>query len=181
MSLDLIQRCSCDEACGRRGASSGPRMRAGSYEENRGDSIIRDTSAPDFPPRNHELGSRVAESFDRVSALGRDTRPIDWLAARIRTLPLRPFQAAKSRRQNAIAGVPFACYPRRELCSGCSSVGIVVELGAWSRERPLTALSGTTRFAGGLPLSARERSLALRQSDGKVCPLPAIGDCSHNT
>jgi hypothetical protein len=71
-------------------------MRAGSYEEN-------------------TEGNR--------SNLRRDTRPIDWLAARNRTLPLRPFQAAKPRRQNAIPGVPFACYPRR---------GFVADAARWA-------------------------------------------------
>ena len=35
-------------------------------------------------------------------------------------------------------------------------------------------LSGSTRLTKGLPLSARERSLALRLSDGKVCPEAAV-------
>ncbi len=47
------------------------------------------------------------------------------------------------------------------------------------RQWPLSALSGSASLRQGLPLTARERSFALRLSDGKLCPtVPFAGQLS---
>ena len=55
-----------------------------------------------------------------------------------------------------------------------SASGRTQSLNRPSRDGLLTAPSGTTSLVDGLPLSSRERSFALRLSDGEVCPVAAI-------
>jgi hypothetical protein len=54
--------------------------------------------------------------------------------------------------------------------------------GASGDGRPYRERSAEARDpADGLPLTAQEWSFVLGPSDGKLCPLPAIGDRGHNT
>jgi len=83
---------------------------------------------PEEPPLDPERAGPYEENRTELFNPGRDTRPIDCLAARNSPSDLsKPPKRGDKMQPQAL---PFACYRRRKLVADAATVALVVELGA---------------------------------------------------